>query len=111
MGNLFDERDAPIDRRPEKLKRKIAADLKVWTPSVLAKKIENLAEVTDQMNDGLEPDILGVCEVENAHVLLQLIGEVTCRSTYKLVHHDMGDQRGIDVAFIYDKEKYSFDDT
>ena len=109
VENLFDERDAPIERRPEKLKRKIAADLRAWTPTVLKRKIKNLASVIDQMNEGNGPDILGVCEVENAHVLNQLISAVTCRSTYKLIHHDMKDQRGIDVAFIYDGAKYSFE--
>ncbi|MCP4459557.1 MAG: endonuclease/exonuclease/phosphatase [Cytophagales bacterium] len=52
--------------------------------------------------------IFYVCEVENAHVLNQLIAAVSCRSAYKLIHHDMKDQRGIDVAFIYDREKYTF---
>ncbi len=111
VENLFDERDAPIERRPDKLKRKIAADLKAWTPSVLKKKIQNLASVIDQMNGSEGPDILGVCEVENAYVLNQLIAEITCRTTYKLIHHDMTDQRGIDVAFIYDSDKYEFNES
>lgn len=110
VENLFDERDAPIERRPEKLKRKIAADLKAWTPTVLKRKIKNLASIIDRMNDGNGPDILGVCEVENAYVLNLLIEEISCRSTYKLIHHDMKDQRGIDVAIIYDGSKYSFNE-
>lgn len=108
LENLFDEKDAPLIRRPDDLKRKIQADLKDWTPEVLNRKIEQLASVINQMNNGLGPDILGVCEVENAHVLNLLISSLHSGRNYGLIHHDMGDKRGIDVAFIYDKNKYSF---
>ena len=108
LENLFDEKDAPLERRPADLARKIKADLKHWTPDVLAKKIENLAKVISQINDGNGPDILGVCEVENAHVLKLLLTAIDTGRNYDLIHHNMSDKRGIDVAFIYDKDKYEF---
>ncbi|MEQ9466123.1 MAG: hypothetical protein RLN88_01855 [Ekhidna sp.] len=108
LENLFDEQNAPFSRRPEDLARKIKADLKNWTPEVLAKKIEKLAWVISQMNDGDGPDILGVCEVENAHVLNLLKSQINSTRDYRLIHHDMSDNRGIDVAFIYDHNKYEF---
>lgn len=108
LENLFDEKDAPLSRRPEDLARKIQADLKNWTPDVLNKKIEKLAWVISQMNDGNGPDILGVCEVENAHVLNLLKSQINTSRDYRLIHHDMSDNRGIDVAFIYDHIKYEF---
>ncbi|MEQ9403159.1 MAG: hypothetical protein RIM99_06230 [Cyclobacteriaceae bacterium] len=108
LENLFDEKDAPIDRRPEDLKRKIKADLKNWTPEVLERKIQNLASVINQINEGEGPDIMGVCEVENAHVLNLLIDEIDTGKNYGLIHHNMKDQRGIDVAFLYNKDKYTF---
>jgi len=108
LENLFDEKDAPLERRPADLARKIKADLKHWTPDVLAKKIENLAKVISQINDGNGPDILGVCEVENAHVLKLLLNAIDTGKNYDLIHHNMSDKRGIDVAFIYDKDKYEF---
>ena len=110
LENLFDEKDAPTTRRPEDLARKIKADLKHWTPEVLAKKIENLAHVISQINGGQGPDILGVCEIENAHVLSRLVESLDTDRNYGLIHHNMGDKRGIDVAFIYDKDKYEFKD-
>ncbi|MCK5208412.1 MAG: hypothetical protein KAQ79_10340, partial [Cyclobacteriaceae bacterium] len=76
VENLFDVKDAPLDRRPEELRRKIKADLNDWTADVLDKKTTNLASVISQMNDGQGPDILGVCEVENRFVLEQLQGKV-----------------------------------
>ncbi len=108
VENLFDERDAPAQRRPEDLKRKIQADLKKWTPDVLDRKLDQLASVIHQVNEGAGPDILGVCEVENAHVLHRLIEKVNVGRNYKLIHHDMSDNRGIDVAFIYDGDKYEY---
>ena len=110
LENLFDERDAPTTRRPESLARKIKADLKEWTPEVLAKKIEQLAWAISQMNDGKGPDILGVCEIENDHVLNALKDKIDSSRNYGLIHHDMSDKRGIDVAFIYDKDKYDYNE-
>ena len=108
LENLFDERDAPATRRPESLARKIKADLKNWTPDVVAKKIEKLAWTISQMNDGNGPDIIGVCEIENDHVLHALKDKIETTKNYGLIHHDMSDKRGIDVAFIYDKDKFEY---
>ncbi len=65
------------------------------------------------MNGSQGPDILGVCEVENAFVLQQLTARLNPQlnnRTYTVVHVDATkDQRGIDTAFIYDDLKYSVD--
>ena len=59
------------------------------------------------MNGGKGPDILGVCEVENRHVLEQLIEKLNIsQRSYNISHEEMQDGRGIDVAFIYDKNKF-----
>lgn len=109
VENLFDEKDAPPERRPADLKRKIQADLSDWTPEVLDKKLTNLAWVIQQMNGNHGPDILGVCEIENKHVLKLLAGKLNLPARqYDIIHSDMSDNRGIDVAFIYDKNKYEF---
>ena len=55
------------------------------------------------MNGGSGPDILGVCEVENEHVMNQLVQALAqLGRNYVVEHHDMSDKRGIDVGFIYD---------
>lgn len=51
-----------------------------------------------------DPDILGVCEVENYGVLHDL-----SRRTSRLrsiIHYDSRDTRGIDVALLFDSTKY-----
>lgn len=102
VENLFDVIDSP--RRGDKLKRTLAGELSGWTLDVLNSKINQLASIIRQMNGGLGPDILGVCEVENEFVLKLLRDNLNLSNrNYYIAHHDMSDNRGIDVAFIYDR--------
>jgi len=108
LENLFDEENSP--RRSEKLQRAIGDDLAGWTPALRDRKIAQLASVIAQMNGGAGPDLLGVCEVENRFVLELLVaaldGPLAARH-YEVVHADTNDARGIDVAFIYDRELFA----
>ena len=105
VENLFDVFDSPD--RPEWLQRALNSELKGWTRTVLQRKISNLVKIISQMNNGRGPDILGVCEVENLSVLVQLVVAMQpIGRKYKIEHHDSSDQRGIDVAFIYDKNLF-----
>src|SRR5512146_2324250 len=101
LENLFDHRDA---ERTEKLKRAIQKDLGKWKVELGDRKIEQLAKIIRQLGDGRGPDLMGVCEVENATVLRLLVNRVQemTNRTYSVVHFDTRDARGIDVAFIYD---------
>jgi endonuclease/exonuclease/phosphatase family metal-dependent hydrolase len=102
VENLFDINNSP--RRRDKLQRTLAGELTGWTSSVLRTKIRQLASIITQMNGGQGPDILGVCEVENDYVLGQLVNRLNIPGrNYQIEHHDMSDNRGIDVAFIYDR--------
>lgn len=103
LENLFDTFDAPRD---EKLQRVIGNELRGWDASVLANKISQLAKVIRSLNQGLGPDILGVCEVENRRVLVQLAEAISLPGReYQVVHADTNDHRGIDVAFLYDSTR------
>ena len=105
LENLFDEENAPVARRPEKVARAIGRDIEGWTPQLRDRKISQLASVIAQMNNGAGPDLLGVCEVENRFVLDLLAAAVTAivpGRSYQVVHADTNDDRGIDVAFLYD---------
>jgi endonuclease/exonuclease/phosphatase family metal-dependent hydrolase len=101
VENLFDEVGSP--RRSEKLQRTLNSELAGWTPAVVALKIAQLGKVIRQLNQNRGPDLLGVCEVENRHVLELLSQEMSAAGRhYEVAHADTGDGRGIDVAFIYD---------
>jgi predicted extracellular nuclease len=103
LENLFDVENAA--GRSDKLQRAIGKDLVGWNDDVLGLKITQLSSAINKMNNGAGPDILGVAEVENKTVLEKLKNKLT-RTTYDVVHVDCLDERGIDVAFIYDKEKF-----
>jgi hypothetical protein len=105
LENLFDLENAT---RTEKLKRTLNKELKGWNSSVLTKKLSQLTKIISQMNSNNGPDILGVCEVESKGVLKKLVTKLQIpKRTYKIVHADTKDKRGIDVAFIYDSKKFT----
>ncbi len=110
VENLFDVYNSPD--RPEWLQKKLAGELTGWTKDVLARKVQNLGNIITMMNEGNGPDILGLCEIENQNVLTWLLKNLPgLNRNYKVVHHDMSDDRGIDIAFIYDAEKFLFEES
>jgi predicted extracellular nuclease len=106
VENLFDVENSP--RRTDKLRRSLGSELGGWTEEVLDRKLKQLAKVVSFANGGRGPDLLGVCEVENRYVLERLCQEVSALGrSYQIVHADTQDQRGIDVAFIYDPAHFT----
>jgi len=106
VENLFEVEDYP--NRSDKLRRTLKNELKGWTKEILDKKISQLSKIISKMNNGNGPDILGICEVENKSVVEKLINNLSNlqQHTYQIVHADTKDERGIDVAFIYDRNKF-----
>lgn len=47
------------------------------------------------------PAIVGLVEVENKNVLLDLIAEKSLKNYYQFIHYDSSDERGIDTALLY----------
>lgn len=88
VENLFSVKNDPD--RSEKLERTLQGELDGWRGSVLSKKIVQLAKIIKQMNVGLGPDILGVCEVENEKVLKKLISKLSALDhNYETVHANL----------------------
>jgi endonuclease/exonuclease/phosphatase family metal-dependent hydrolase len=105
LENLFDVVDSP--QRPAWLQRELAGELAGWTEPVLDRKVAQLASIVSQINAGSGPDLLGVCEVENRAVLERLVAALApLGRNYRVAHHDTSDQRGIDVAFLYDADRF-----
>jgi predicted extracellular nuclease len=101
VENLFDVESAD---RPEKLRKIIGKDIVGWDDALLGAKLSQLSKVIISMNSGAGPDILGVCEVENKTVLAKLADKIADDGgrNYLIAHADTSDNRGIDVAFLYD---------
>ena len=65
-------------------------------------KIKHCSEVLFD----LDADILGLCEIENSKVLNDLNIAYKERD-YSIIHYDSPDNRGIDNALFYDKNRFS----
>ena len=106
VENLFDSVKSP--RRSEKLTRSLGKSLKGWTTTLRDRKVRQLLDVIESLNGGKGPDLFGLCEVENEFVVRQLVDGLNSRlphRRYDVVHADMSDKRGIDIAFIYETTK------
>lgn len=104
VENLFDEENSPF--RSEKLSRVLGSEIQGWTPALRDRKVAQLASVIVQMNGGSGPDLLGVCEVENRSVLDLLVAALNALlpgRNYDVAHAETVDERGIDIAFLFDQ--------
>ena len=75
-----------------------------WTQEKYEVKLGNIARVINEMaeKNGRYHAVLGLAEVENAHVLKDLVSrKELSKAKYKFVHYESPDVRGIDVAFLY----------
>ncbi len=104
IENLFDTVDDPLKDDSEFLQ----SSPKEWNEEKLEKKMNQLARVINYMNNGSGPDILAFQEVENINVVKRLIYKLKDRD-YVVAHRESPDQRGIDVAVIYDRNVFSID--
>lgn len=80
-----------------------------WTKGRFRAKCDAVAKALmwTEGECGRIPDVIGVAEVENRHVLESLLGSTSLRKYgYAIVHHDSPDTRGIDVALLYRKDVF-----
>ena len=106
VENLFDTINDPHtfddDRTPDGADR--------WTSKVYNDHVNKIAKVIADIGRDvtkLPPDIVGLCEVENESVIVDLINTSHLKKfNYGIIHYDSPDSRGIDVALIYRKEVF-----
>ena len=75
-----------------------------WTEVKYAKKLHNMASVIRAMKEDNKVwhSVLGVCEIENRHVLEDLVVQPEiAEADFQIVHFDGPDRRGVDVALLY----------
>lgn len=76
-----------------------------WDSRKYWSKINRMASVIEAMTTPvtpLGPAVIGVSEIENESVLLDLVNAPSIRQRgYKVVHHDSPDRRGVDVGLLY----------
>src|SRR5690606_17458701 len=76
-----------------------------WTEERYRDKLHKLAEVIDALPGDL-PAFIGLAEIENGKVMEDLLHEEKLSSgSYKIIHKDSPDERGIDVAAYIDTSR------
>lgn len=106
IENLFDTKDDENtnddDFLPNSDKR--------WTTKRYQNKLRKLGQVISQIGESdidSPPAIVGLAEVENKQVVNDLIKSKYLKHyKYDIVHYDSSDERGIDVALIYDSTRF-----
>ena len=107
VENVFDvENDpkkydeaSPIMEIPQELRKK-----------VYSKKLNNIAKVIAEIGKDItqhSPAIIGICEVENRSVIEDLLNQASLtKIPYNIIHVESPDERGIDVALLYNKDVF-----
>lgn len=105
VENLFDTINNPNTRDNEFLPK----SEKKWDTYRYNYKLNQLdkvfSEIIKKENENRLPDIIGLCEVENKLVIDDLLKTETFKNhTYKIIHKQSPDGRGIDCALLVDEK-------
>ncbi|TAL59345.1 MAG: endonuclease [Bacteroidetes bacterium] len=101
VENLFDIYDDPLTADNDFL----PGGLMRWNLTRYNKKINSLYKTIVAAGEWDPPAIVSFCEVENRKVLEDLVyGTYLLKFSYRIVHEESTDPRGIDVCLIYRKD-------
>ncbi len=79
-----------------------------WTFGKYKKKTNRIAQVIMAVGERRIPEIIGLCEVENRYVLEGITKYSPLKKfKYEIIHFESPDRRGIDVAMLYQKDKFT----
>ena len=77
-----------------------------WTEKKFRRKLSHIAKALVAAGGWQTPVVIGLCEVENAFVLKELVSNTELKyAGYQFVHRDSPDLRGVDVALLYDPKR------
>lgn len=104
LENLFDTINDPAKNDEATPIMEMAAGNRA---DAYVKKINNMARVIADIGADVarnSPAVIGVCEIENREVLVDLVNHpLLLAKDYGIVHYHSPDNRGIDVALLYQK--------
>lgn len=98
VENLFDTIDNPNTRDED-----FTPSGKLhWNSGKYYHKLNNISKVILNAETNKLPDLIGLCEIENASVLQDLLKRPGLdKCNYSIIHYESPDERGIDVAVLY----------
>lgn len=106
LENLYDIYNDPVTHDDEFT----PISPKHWNIKRYHQKIEQLSEVITQIgveHSEIPPVVLGIAEVENEAVVKDLVMHTKMKEyDYEYVHFDSPDERGIEVAFLYQRAHF-----
>lgn len=106
LENLFDT----INDTTKFDERSPIMEMNTNREEVYMKKVHNMARVIADIGSdvtGNSPALIGVCEVENRQVLVDVVNDpLLVGRDYGIIHYESPDVRGIDVALLYQKKLF-----
>lgn len=102
VENLFDTLDTPGKDDTEFLPNSPNA----WNSAKYFEKVAHINQVFEHIG---QPVIFGMCEIENAAVVQDVVNHGTMKGNYEIVHFESKDERGIDNALVYDSRVFSLE--
>lgn len=103
VENLFDFKDDPYTSD----EAFTPTGNRYWTPKRFYHKIQQIAKVITAAGEWSTPALIGLCEVENDSVLFKLLHHTPLRHQHYqscITHGE--DLRGINVALLYQRDKF-----
>ncbi len=78
-----------------------------WTERRFQIKAAHISQVLAAAGEKGYPDLIGMAEIENEAVIRSLMRKAGMESSYRYVHYESPDQRGIDVCLIYNRYRFN----
>src|SRR5690606_9081721 len=83
---------------------------KRWTDERYNQKMKNISEVISRLGNeetNSAPVIVGLCEIENRKTVEDIVAQPALKDfDYGVVHFNSFDARGVDVALVYQKNRF-----
>lgn len=103
VENLFDVHHDSLKNDHEFLPTSVRS----WHYGRYKKKLTDIAKVITAVGEWEPPALVGLCEVENHRVLRDLVFHSPLKEqSYRYVMTESPDERGIDVALLYQRDKF-----
>ena len=92
---------------------KVKGGLKNWDTKRYYNKLHKIAHVFEIVEEkkGKLPFIIGLSEIQGRKPLDELLKLAPFNNEYDVVHYESMDERGVDVALLYDKKKVEIIDS